>query len=225
MRQIAAAFAFTAGMFAQDPLGYSLATPRPISPSDGTTTPSAQATQRQNPFLGSVPSAASPATIELTLRGAIERGLRYNLGLVESTQASADVRAGRLRALSALLPQISARARQSFEDISFKEIGIKLPPIPGFALPPTSGGYGYQDARVALTQNLYSAQLRNQYRAQKDAEQASIHSIKDSRDVVVFAVGSAYLQVVASAARVEMIRAQLASARELDRQIADRVTS
>src|ERR1700691_1759735 len=39
-----------------DPLGYSVATPRPISPAEGTTTPSAQATQRQNPYLGSVPS-------------------------------------------------------------------------------------------------------------------------------------------------------------------------
>ena len=41
--------------------------------------------------------------------------------------------------------------------------------------------------------------------------------------MVVFAVGTAYLQVVASAARVETARAQLASARELDEQTANRV--
>lgn len=39
-----------------DPLRYSVATPRPINPSESTTNPSAQATQRQNPYLGSVPS-------------------------------------------------------------------------------------------------------------------------------------------------------------------------
>lgn len=231
MRRIAAAFLMTAGLavfgiaFGQDPLGYSVATPRPISPAEGTTNPSALAAERQNPFLGSVPSNNSGTTIELSLQGAIERGLRYNLGLVESNHASADVRADRLRALSALLPQLSARARQAYDDISFKEIGIKLPPIPGFSLPPTSKGFGYQDARVALTANVYSAQLRNQYRAQKSAEEASVLNIKDSRDVVVLAVGTAYLQVIASAARVETARAQLASATELDRQTADRVHS
>jgi len=225
MTRILAALLMTTGLSAQNPLGYSIATPRPISPAEGTTNPSAQATQRQNPFLGSVPSPSSGSAIELSLQGAIERGLRYNLGLVESNHASADVRAERLRALSALLPQVEARARQSFEDISFKEIGIKLPPILGFSLPPTSGGFGYQDARVSLTQNLYNSQLREQYRTQKKAEEASVLNSKDARDVVVFAVGTAYLQVLASAARVETAKAQVASAHELDRQTADCVTS
>jgi outer membrane protein TolC len=207
-----------------NPLDYSITTPRPISPAEGTTTPSAQATQRQNPYLGSVPSKNTGTKIELSLKDAIERGLRYNLGLIESEQSSADVRAERLRALSALLPQLSADARQGYENLSFRELGIKLPPIPGLpALPSTSGGFGYQDARVSLTQSLYNAELRDQYRARKSDEQGSILSIRDSRDVVVFAVGTAYMQVIASAARVETSKAQLASAVELDQQTANRV--
>src|SRR5580704_5819967 len=207
-----------------NPLGYSVATPPPISPAEGTTTPSAQATQRQNPFLGSVPSKNTGTKIELSLMGAIERGLRYNLGLIEANQASVDVRTERLRALSALLPKLSADARQGYENLSFKEIGLRLPPIPGLpALPSSSGAFGYQDARVSLTQSLYSAELRNQYRARKSDEQASTLSVQDARDVVVFAVGTAYLQVIASAARVETARAQLASAGELDQQTANRV--
>src|SRR5882724_4668677 len=210
----------------QSPLGYSIATPRPINPAEGTTTPSARATQRQNPYLGSVPSKNTGTRIELSLRTAIERGLRYNLGLVEANQTSADVRAERLRALSALLPQLAAQGRQGYQNLSYKEIGLKLPPIPGLpALPSTSGGFGYQDARVSLTQSLYNAELRNQYRARKRDEQASTLSVQDSRDVVVFAVGTAYVQVVASAARVETAKAQLASARELDQQTANRVRS
>src|SRR6202521_5860530 len=208
------------------PLGYSVATPRPISPAEGTTNPSALDTQRQNPYLGSVPSKNTGTRIELSLKGALDRGLRYNLGLIESNQASADVRAQRLRALSALLPQLSAQGRQGYENLSYKEIGLKLPPIPGLpSLPPTSGGFGYEDARVSLTQSLYNAELRNRYQARKSDEQASILSIQDSRDVVVFAVGTAYLQVIASAARVETAKAQLASAGELDRQTANRVKS
>jgi outer membrane protein TolC len=220
----ALAFGLTAWGQTWDPLGYSVATPRPISPAEGTTNPSAQATQRQNPYLGSVASKNTGARIELSLRGAIERGLRYNLGLIESNQASADVRAERLRALSALLPLLEARGRQGYENLSYKEIGLKLPPIPGLpALPSTSGGFGYQEARVSLTQSVHNAELRNQYRARKSDERAARLSIQDSRDVVVFAVGTAYLQVIASVARVETARAQLASASELDRQTSNRV--
>src|SRR5579884_888650 len=101
-----------------DPLGYSITTPRPISPAEGTTTPNAQATQRQNPYLGSVPSKNTGTKIELSLQDAISRGLRYNLGVVESAQGSADVRAERLRALAALLPQLTADARQGYDNVS-----------------------------------------------------------------------------------------------------------
>jgi outer membrane protein TolC len=208
------------------PQNYSIATPKPISPADGTTNPSAQATQRQNPFLGSVPQKSTGTTLGLSLEDAIIRGLRYNLGLVESNQASAAVRADRLRALSALLPQVTAQGRQAFENISFAEIGIKLPPIPGFpGLPPTSGGFGYQDARIGVTEALFNRELRQRYRTQKSNEQASVLSVKDARDVVVLAVGTAYLQTAAGAARVETAKAQLATAEELDRLTANRVRS
>jgi outer membrane protein TolC len=100
-----------------------------------------------------VPSKNTGTKLQLSLKDAIDRGLRYNLGLIESSQESADVRAERLRALSALLPQLSANARQAYQDISYKELGLKLPPIPGLpALPATSGGFRYQDARVNFTQ-------------------------------------------------------------------------
>jgi len=82
------AFALALGLTAwgqvPSPLGYSVATPRPISPAEGTTTPSAQAAQRQNPYLGSIPSENTGVRIELSLRSSIERGFRYSLGLIEN---------------------------------------------------------------------------------------------------------------------------------------------
>jgi outer membrane protein TolC len=224
------AAAASLSVFAQsgptDPLSYSVATPKPINPAEGTTTPSAQAAERQNPYLGSVPAKSTGTTLKLSLADAIARGLRYNLGLVESQQGSADIHADRLRALSALLPQISASGRQAYEDLSYKEIGLKLPAIPGLpAFPPTTGGFGYQDARVAVSQSVFDQQLRERYRARKNDEQASALSVKDARDVVVLAVGTAYFQVVASAARLETARAQVAAAQELDRLTANRVVS
>jgi outer membrane protein TolC len=208
-----------------DPAAYSISTPRPINPAASTTNPSALATQGQNPYLGSTPvGKATDQELSLSLQEAVNRGLRFNLGLIESSQATAEVRAQRLRALSALLPNLSVKAEQAFEDVSLQEIGLKLPPIPGFpGLPATTGPFGYQEARVSLTQSVYSDELHNRYRAQKTSEQASALSTRDARDVVVYAVGVAYLQVVASAARVETAQAQLASARELDQQTADQL--
>jgi outer membrane protein TolC len=48
---------------------------------------------------------------------------------------------------------------------------------------------------------------------------------KDACDVVVLAVGTAYLQVIASMARVQAAQAQQASAAEFDRLTANRVES
>jgi outer membrane protein TolC len=204
---------------------YSIATPKPISPVEGTTTPSAQATQRQNPYLGSVPAKSTGTTIRLSLQDALARGLHYNLGLVESENGAADIHAERLRALSALLPQVSATATQDFESISYQEIGLKLPPLPGVPpLPTASGGFGYQDVRVHFSQKLFDRELRDRYQARKHDEQASALSVKDARDVVVLAVGTAYFQVAASEARVETAKAQVAAAREFDELTANRVT-
>jgi hypothetical protein len=63
--------------------------------------------------------------------------------------------------LSALLPQISATARQAYESISYQEIELKFPAIPGLlALPATRGGFGYQDVRVGFSQPLVDRELR-----------------------------------------------------------------
>lgn len=206
------------------PLGYSITTPKPINPAEGTTTPSARATQQQNPYLGSVPAPATSETLQISLADAISRGLKYNLGLVESNQASADVHAERLRALSKLLPQITARAQQGYDSISYKEIGIKLPAIPNVApLGATTGGFGFQDARVSVSQSVFDQELRERLRASKQEEQASALNVKDARDVVALAVGTAYFQVIASASRLDTVKAQVAASRELDQLTTNRV--
>ena len=212
-----AAFAQTSS----NPLSYVVATPQPINPAAGSTNPSALATQSLNPYLGSVPGGKLvDSEIKLTLEDAVQRGLNFNLGLIESEQAHAGVRAERARALAALLPQITARAQQSFEQISLAQTGIKLPPSVPFRFPATLGGFGYSESRVDVQSPIFDASLWDQYRARKASEAASALSTRDARDVVVYAVGTAYFQVVASAARLATARAALASAREFAAQVA-----
>jgi outer membrane protein TolC len=204
----------------------SINTPRPINPAAGTTNPSARATQTLNPYLGSTPhGVATKDTIHLSIEEAIARGLQYNLGLIDSEQSSADARAEREHALADLLPQISARAEQTYQQLSLKSINLRVPPQTGFHPGPTSGQFGYSEARITAESPLLNVALLDRYRQQKALEAASALDTKDARDVVVFAVGAAYFQVVASQARVETEQAALASARELDSQVADQYKS
>lgn len=204
----------------------SVPTPRPIDPAAGTTNPSARATQTLNPYLGSTPDGTVvEGELMLSLDDAVARGLRFNLGLIDSQQEDANVRAQRERALAALLPQISARAQQTWEQLSYKEVNIKLPPQLGFQLPPTSGGFGYSEGEIAAQSPVLNVELLDRYKQQKALEAASVLNTKDARDVVVFAVGTAYFQVVASQARLATARAALASAQELNTQVTDQYKS
>jgi len=222
--------ALTAGQAFPDggssPAFGSINTPRPINPAAGTTNPSARATQTLNPYLGSTThGVATKETLQLSLEEAIARGLQYNLGLIDSQQANADARAQREQALSALLPQISARADQTYQQLSLKSINLKVPPQAAFHLGPTTGQFGYSEARITAESPLLNMALIDRYRQQKALETASALGTKDARDVVVYAVGAAYFQVVASKARVETEQAALDSARELDTQVADQYKS
>ena len=91
----------------------SIATPRPINPATDTTNPSARATQTLNPYLGGTAEGkVVDGESRISLEEAIARGLRLTLGLIDSQQADAGVRADREHALSQLLPEISARAAE-----------------------------------------------------------------------------------------------------------------
>src|SRR6267378_7778660 len=86
----------------------------------------AGATQAQNPFLGSVPAGqATGTTLELSLKDALERALKYNLGVIESSQSTRAAQAVRLRSLNALLPNFSARLDGALEQINLRAAGVK----------------------------------------------------------------------------------------------------
>jgi outer membrane protein TolC len=204
----------------------SIPTPRPINPATDTTNPSARATQTLNPYLGSTPEGkVVDGEIRISLEDAIARGLRFNLGLIDSQQADAGVRAEREHALSLLLPQITARAQQSYEQLSFRALNIKIPQQAGFQLPPTSGAFGYSEAGILAHSAIVNLELLNRYKEQRVLESASALSAKDARDIVVYAVGTAYFQVVASQARVATANAALACAQELNSQVTHQYNS
>ena len=82
-------------------------------------------------------------------------------------------------------------------------------PIPGFGIPSIVGPFNYFDLRARLTQTVADMTALNNYRSAKETLRANQFFAQDSKDLVVLAVGGAYLQVIAARARVESAKAQL----------------
>jgi outer membrane protein TolC len=199
----------------------SISTPRTINPAVNTTTPSSLGGQQQNPFLGSVPTGtATNEVIELSLADAIDRGLKFNLGVVENQASLRQVQAQKLRALSNMVPNVSALLRQNLDQLSTVAIGLKIPGVPR-----STGQFSYQESYLAFSDTGLNLNSLYQYRASRQNVEAQRLQLEDARDVVALAVGTAYLQVQSSEARVQTATAQLSADRELEDQALHRVQS
>jgi outer membrane protein TolC len=165
---------------------------------------------QQVQFQGSVPAGvASPTPLALTLQDAIDRGLRNNLGLLLSGQASQIARAERMRSLSALLPQVTGQVSENVQQVDLPSRGINFHLPGGFSTPTVVGPFGYTDARAYASLSVFDYSLRKSYRAAKEDERAAQLSVKDARDLVVQSVANAYLLVIAGSSRVQALRAQV----------------
>src|SRR6202044_1677913 len=102
---------------------------------------------QQSQFQGSVPAGvASPTPISLTLRDAIDRGLKTNLGLLLSGQVTETARGERVRSLSALLPQVTGQVSENVEKIDLPSHGINFHLPGGFSTPTVVGPFHFTDA-------------------------------------------------------------------------------
>ena len=168
---------------------------------------------------GSVPSGqATNEVLQLTLRDAITRALRYNLGTIESGENARIARGQRLIALSKLLPQVNAGLSEHVEQINLAEFGLKLPGVPAVI-----GPYSYSSVDASLSQTLFSVESIQRFRAARTVEQAAQLSYNDVLDVVTLAVGNAYLQVIEASSRIEAQQAQVQNAKALYGKARDEV--
>ena len=179
--------------------------------------------QVQGAYQGSTPQGAVTAQpIALTLDDAVKRGIRYNLGAISAGEAARQVRAQRLAAVAALLPDLTGGVRETVQQINLAAEGLRISvPIPGFHFPTIVGPFNYFDARAYFNENLSLTAVRNWRSSQQNAR-ASELSIKDSRELVALAVSGSYLQLLASAARIQTVNAQIETAAAIHQQAVDR---
>ncbi len=169
-------------------------------------------------FAGSVPGAKPPAgAIDLTLGEAIRLGLQTNLGVIASGNFSAAARAQRLQMLASMLPYVSAGASDSVAQTNLAAYGFKfnLPPGLNFSIPTVVGPYNYSQLQGTVNAPIFDPVARQNWRAGKELEQAATLSAKDARELVVMAVAGSYLQTIATRARMDSQRAQVANAQAI----------
>jgi outer membrane protein TolC len=198
----------------------SVTTEQQAAPSPGASTVNSSI-QIGGDFEGSVQGEKIPeGPVTLTLADAVKLGLRANLGVLTSDDSARASRAQRLRALSDLLPYISIDASETSTQINLAAFGFKfnIPPGFGFAIPTVVGPFQYSQVLGNLSQSVYDPVARRNWHASQESEHASQLSARDARELVVLAVAGAYLQTVATDARVASQRAQVDNAQAVYHQ-------
>ena len=174
--------------------------------------------QTQGPFAGSANSTARmPFSGSLSLREAVQRGVTFNLGAVGLAQSVRQAHGLERVARSVLLPNLSSGLREVEQQSYLRAFGIQVPFIPAVV-----GPFNYFDLRATLTQNIADYSAISNYRSAQELRRANELSLNDARDLVVLAVGGAYLQAIAAQARIDAERAQIETAQALYKQTQER---
>src|SRR3984893_5734264 len=165
--------------------------------------------QVQGFYAGSTPGVAKmPFSGKLGLREAIQRGLAYNLGQTGATQAMRQAEGQSKVALSSLLPNLNGTVNENVQTIDLRAEGFRFS-FPGFSIPAVIGPFNYIDFRAHLSQTVFDLAAINNYRAASDVAKANRYSAQDARELIVLAVGGAYLQTIAARARMASEESQL----------------
>jgi len=200
----------------------------PTSSSSGSGNSSAQSgpstpmPQSQGNFSGSVPSQPVPGVLPLSLQDAIARGLKQNLGLLLSNEDVRSARAQRWQQLSSLLPHLTTSTYIDDSKVDLAEFGFTFK-FPGITIPAVVGPFAYFDTRAYVTQSVFDWKAINNTRSATQSWQSAQHTYQDARDLVILAVGYAYLQGIADEARVDTADAQVKTAQAVYDQAADQV--
>ena len=185
----------------------------------------------QSPFLGSAPEGKATADVlQIDFKDAIDRGLRNNLGLLLASDQAETARGEKWKELAELLPNLGAHVIENVQTESLAALGFnKLAPFfaaPGAkpaAFPRVIPAFNYFDARASLSQSLFNFRSIERERSASESVKAAQFTYKDAREIVVLAVGNAYLEAIAASARVETTEAQVKSAQALYDKASDQL--
>ena len=179
------------------------------TPSSQTQTPSSVTPSgtSSDPFSGSVITGkATDEVIAISLKDAINRGLKANLGALLTEQGITSARAQRWRALQSMLPDITARVGESVQQVNLAASGIRFPGVPTII-----GPFSNFDTRAYLNATAGFTQYESIRSAVENLKGAQF-SYRNALELVVYSVSNAYLQVLTAGANVVNAQAQVQTA-------------
>ena len=173
------------------------------------------------PYNGSTPGGpVSGELLSLTLDEALKRGMRFNLGGIEQDASVQQAEGLRAVAKSTLLPNLNLAVSEVFERENLRTLGVSTPIIP------EAVKFNYIDGRAArLNQSVFDLVRINNLRSADENLKASRLTARNSRDLVVLAVGGSYLQLISTQSRIVAAQAQVESSKAIYQQAADRFTA
>ena len=168
----------------------------------------------QGTYSGSTNSTgALPFSGKLSLHEAIQRGLTANLSVTGLSTAIKQAEGQARVARAALMPNISGSYRENVLEQDLQVLGLSFP-----GAPKVVGPIAYFDLRATLSQAVVDMTALNNLKASRENLAAQQQSIQNVRDVIVLAVGGAYLQTIAAKAKLVSAKAQLETASALLKQ-------
>jgi outer membrane protein TolC len=174
----------------------------------------------QGPYSGSTPTGTNTGTtLPLSLDYALTLGLHYNLGVLSQTNTLEQAEGLRRVARSTLMPHLDTVVTENVDQINLKTLGVNVPGIRAVV-----GPFNYFDARAGrLSQTIFDFVRLENLRSAGETVSAAKQSARDARDLIVLAVGGAYLQLTANSARIAAAQAQVDSSQAVYQQAAARL--
>jgi outer membrane protein TolC len=152
--------------------------------------------------------AQSP--LRLSLREAIERGLRANVGVLLSRADVLDADGARIRRRAALLPKVDGGISPALQSRNLHTFGLSFPGVPEVV-----GPYSTYDFRTYFSQPVINLESYRNWKSSEKQEQAARLDYQDVRDGVVRQVAAIYLSAEAAAAQTKSAESRVRTAQAL----------
>jgi outer membrane protein TolC len=150
------------------------------------------------------------APLRLSLKDAIKRGLRANVGVLLARAGIQQADGNRVRQRAALLPKAEGAIPVSLQSRNLHALGLSFPGVPEVV-----GPYGLYDFRVFFSQSVVNLQSYHNWKSSEKQEQAAQLDYQDTRDAVVRQVAGLYLNAESAAARARSAQSRVETAQAL----------
>ena len=161
-------------------------------------------------LLGFVPLARAQQPYHLTLKDAIQLGLKANLSVLVSGTRAEEAAGTRARRFSNLLPRSHIETSLALEKVNLAALGISIPSVP-----PVVGPFSAYDFRVYVDQPALDLQAYHGWKSSEEHQQAARNDYQDSRDLVIRAVASLYLIAESAVALVDSAESRVTTSQAL----------